>query len=205
MAEILGFFFIAFLAGILTATAPCVLPIVPVILGGSIAEKDKARPYIVVGALSASIIIFTLILKASTALIGVPPWVWNYVSGGIVIFFGLTLLFPDFWEKIQSKLRLYDKSNRFLGKGYKKGGFWGAVMIGGALGPVFSSCSPVYLVILSVTLPTNFVKGSFYITGYALGFCLVLLLVAEFGQALVYKFKWLENPSGWFKCGLGLF
>ena len=205
MAEILGFFFIAFLAGILTAAAPCVLPIVPVILGGSVAEKDKARPYIVVGALFVSIIVFTLILKASTALIGVPPWVWNYLSGGIVIFFGLTLLFPNFWEKIQSKLRLYDKSNRFLGKGYKKGGFWGAVMIGAALGPVFSSCSPVYLVILSVTLPTNFAKGIFYIAGYALGLCLVLLLVAKFGQVLINKFKWLEDPNGWFKRGLGLF
>lgn len=205
MAEVLGFFFIAFLAGILTAAAPCVLPIVPVILGGSVAEKDRFRPYIVVGALFVSIIVFTLILKASTALIGIPPWVWNYLSGGIVIFFGLTLFLPSLWEKIQGKLKLYDKSNRFLGKGYTKGGFWGAIMIGAALGPVFSSCSPVYLLILSVTLPTNFAKGLFYIAGYALGLCLILLLVAKFGQVLINKFKWLEDPNGWFKRGLGFF
>jgi cytochrome c biogenesis protein CcdA len=205
VGEVVGFFFISFLAGVLTAAAPCVLPIVPVVIGGAAKDKNFWRPFIVVGSLFVSIIVFTLILKASTALINIPVWFWNYLAGGIVVFFGLTLFLPKIWEKIQSKLKLYDKSNRFLGKGYQKGGVLGAIMVGAALGPVFSSCSPVYLLILSVTLPQNFGKGLFYIVGYALGLCLILLLVAKFGQVVINKFKWLEDPNGWFKRGLGVF
>ncbi len=205
METLFGFLLVSFLAGVLTVLAPCVLPIVPVILGGSITSQSKARPYIVVGSLFASIILFSLVIKASTVLIGVPTAFWNYLSGGIVVIFGVTLLFPNLWEKIQSKAKLYDKANRMMGKGYKKGGFWGAVVVGAALGPVFSSCSPVFLLILSVVLPANFAMGLLFIVSYAFGLCLVLLLVGKFGQVVIDKFKWLADPNGLFKRGLGLF
>ena len=78
-------------------------------------------------------------------------------------------------------------------------------MVGAALGPVFSSCSPVYLLILSVALPANFAKGLLYVMAYAFGLCLVLLLVAKFGQVLIRKFSWLEDPNGLFKRLLGVF
>ncbi len=205
MEILFGFLLVSFLAGVLTVLAPCVLPIVPVILGGSITSQNKARPYIVVGSLFVSIVLFSLVIKASTVLINVPTSFWNYLSGGIVIIFGVTLLFPNLWERIQSRAKLYEKANRMMGKGYKKGGFWGAVVVGAALGPVFSSCSPVYLLILSVVSPANFAVGLLYIVSYALGLCLVLLLVGKFGQAVINKFKWLEDPNGLFKRGLGLF
>ena len=60
-------------AGLLTVLAPCVLPLLPVILGGSMVreERDRWRPFIIAGSLVASLILFTLLLKASTVLIGV--------------------------------------------------------------------------------------------------------------------------------------
>jgi len=189
----------------LTAFAPCVLPIVPVILGGSVASKDKNRPFIIVLSLFVSIIVFTLILKASTVLIGVPTAFWSYLSGSIIVLFGVSMALPMLWEKLQSRLGLYASSNKFLGKAYKKGGLVGAIMVGAALGPVFSSCSPVYLLILSVALPANFAKGLLYVMAYAFGLCLVLLLVAKFGQVLIRKFSWLEDPNGLFKRLLGYF
>ncbi len=205
MLELISFLFISLLAGMLTAFAPCVLPIVPVILGGSVASKDKNRPFTIVLSLFVSIIVFTLILKASTVLIGVPSAFWNYLSGSIIVLFGVSMALPMLWEKLQSRLGLYASSNKFLGKGYKKGGLVGAIMVGAALGPVFSSCSPVYLLILSVALPANFAKGLLYVMAYAFGLCLVLLLVAKFGQVLIRKFSWLEDPNGLFKRLLGVF
>jgi len=54
----------------LTILAPCVLPLLPVILGASVEDsKDKWRPYIIIAALSVSIIIFSLLLKATTLFI----------------------------------------------------------------------------------------------------------------------------------------
>lgn len=195
---------LAFLAGILTALAPCVLPIIPVVIGSSVSDKDKKKPYIVVFSLFVSIILFTLILKGTTLLIDIPDIFWKVLSGIFIILFGLTLVFPLLWDKITEPLKLYSKSQRLLAKSSQKKGYGGDILIGFALGPVFSSCSPVYLFILSTVLPTNFALGVIYIVSYALGLCLVLLLVGVFGQKLINKFEWAINPYGWFKRGLGI-
>ena len=36
---------LAFAAGVLTAAAPCILPLLPVLLGASIGEQDRRRPH----------------------------------------------------------------------------------------------------------------------------------------------------------------
>ncbi len=197
---------ISFLAGILTALAPCVLPIIPVVIGGSISgdKNDNKKPYIVTLSLFISIVVFTLLLKGSTLFIQIPDAFWRYFSATVIIFFGATLTFPGFWTKLTGKLRLYEDSQGLLGKAYKRGGIGGAILIGAALGPVFSSCSPVYLFLLSAVLPSNFGLGLIYIIAYALGLCLVLLLVGIFGQKIITKFGWASNPNGWFKRGLGI-
>ena len=99
---------LGFVAGVLTIAAPCVLPLLPVVVGGTIArtstdatvaERQWYRPIVIASGLAASVIVFTLALKASTALLGVPQAVWQAISGGIVILFGITLLFPGLWER----------------------------------------------------------------------------------------------------------
>ena len=72
---------ISFFSGILTVLAPCVLPLLPVILGGGLAGQSKKRPYVIIASLILSLLLFTLLLKASTVLIDVDPIVWDYVAG----------------------------------------------------------------------------------------------------------------------------
>jgi cytochrome c-type biogenesis protein len=195
---------VSFLAGVLTALAPCVLPLIPVIVGGSLSGNDKKRPYYVTASLFFSIIIFTLLLKASTTLIDIPENFWRYTSGGIIILFAITLLWPKTWEAISTKFGLFAKSNQLLGKSFQKQGAAGAMLAGFALGPVFSSCSPVYLFILATTLPQNFLLGFSSIVLYALGLCLVLFLAATLGQKFIAKFAWASDTNGWFKRLLGV-
>ena len=74
---------IAFLSGVLTVLAPCVLPLLPIILGASAEDgNNKKIPLVIIGSLSVSILIFSILLKASTVLIGVPPSFWKAFSGG---------------------------------------------------------------------------------------------------------------------------
>ena len=90
---------LSYIAGLLTTLAPCVLPLLPIILGGSLSgeRKYKWRPYIITTSLAVSLILFTILLKASTILIGIDPKVWAVGSGLLVIALGLFMLFPDIW------------------------------------------------------------------------------------------------------------
>lgn len=193
----------SFLAGILTILAPCVLSLLPVILGGTLGEKNPWRPLAIALSLGVSVIAFTLLLKGTTYLIDIPQSFWTYFSGGIVILFGLTMVFPSVWTALSVKLKLY-KSEGLLEKGGKKEGLGGAIFLGAALGPVFTTCSPTYALILAIVLPNNFFIGLINLFAYALGLVILLLAIGYGGRAVTQKFRFAANPNGWFKRGLGV-
>ena len=202
-------FIVSFVAGILTVLAPCILPLLPVIIGGSSLHQNNDKkvslkhPLVIIASLIVSIILFTLLLKATTALLGVPTAVWSIISGGIVLLFGITLLFPVLWEKFMVATRLNLLANRFMGQSQGKSGIKKDIVLGAALGPVFNSCSPTYALIVAVILPASFVSGVGYLIAYCIGLGTILLLISIFGRVLVNKMKWMSNPRGVFQKVIG--
>jgi cytochrome c biogenesis protein CcdA len=197
-------FFISFLAGVLTVLAPCILPLLPIVIGSSVNARSKATPYIVIASLGASILLFTYILKVSTVFITVPLYVWSYISGGVLIFFGLIFIFPAIWEHMPFVAKISKEANKTVGAGHQKKSFWGDVTVGAALGPVFSSCSPTYFVILATVLPASFALGTLYLLSYIAGLSLILALIALLGQKVIAKLNVAADSHGWFKRGVGL-
>ena len=196
--------FLAFLAGILTVLAPCVLPLLPIIIGSSLDGANRAKPFLVTTGLVISITIFTILLKASTLLLNLDPAIWKILSGGIVIIFGLIYLFPNLWDRVSFNLNLSGKSDGVLAKVSKKKGWLGSLLIGAALGPVFASCSPTYSLIIATVLPVSFLEGLIYIVVYSMGLALIMLSVALLGRNLINKLGFFSNPDGYFKKTLGL-
>lgn len=196
---------ISFFAGIMTVLAPCILPLLPVVVGGSLTNQ-KVRLFkslVITSSLALSVVVFTLVLKLSTSLLSVPPQVWQFVSGAIVILLGITLVWPKLWEPIAVKLSL--KSNQLLIKsGASHNNFLGDFLTGAALGPVFASCSPVYAFIVAGVLPASFFIGLLYLIAYALGLSITLLLISLIGQKLVARLQWASNPRGWLKRTIGI-
>jgi len=198
---------ISFLAGVLTVLAPCVLPVLPIIIGGSIqgGKRDTLRPIIITASLAISIVVFTLILKFSTAFIDIPRTTWAFISGSILILLGLTMMLPRAWDTISNTLKISNGSKQILADQNKKqASHTRDILIGAALGPVFSSCSPTYLFILATILPQSFGTGFIYLVAYALGLSSMLLLIGYLGQTVIKKVRWAANPSGWFKKTLGV-
>ena len=195
---------VAFLAGLLTVLAPCILPLLPIIVGGSAGKKSRTRPIIITVSLALSIILFTLLLKTSTLFIQVPPLFWQLVSGGIIIGFGLVSLFPNGCDKLAVRFGWGTSSQRLLAKAGHRKGLFEPILIGAALGPVFASCSPTYAIILATVLPANLGLGLVYLLAYAVGLSAVMLVLGYTGQHLAAKLGWLANPHGWFRRGLGL-
>lgn len=198
---------ISFVAGVLTVLAPCILPLLPVIIGGSLSGDGKdfqrKKVFTIVAALSLSVIVFTLLLKVSTLFIEVPEYVWKWISGGIVIILGIVTLFPSLWEG-QWLARISTKSNILLGKGNQKKSFWGDVIIGASLGPIFSTCSPTYFIVLATVLPAQPIVGLTYLLAYTAGLSLALFLIALIGQKIMSKLNLAADTHGWIKRSLGL-
>lgn len=191
---------VSFLAWVLTILAPCVLPLLPVILWASAKDSsDKYRPYIIIASLIVSIVLFSLLLKASTIFIWVDPIVWKLFSWVILIIFWIITIFPDLWKGISTKLWFTQKSNENLSKSASKNGFFWSVMVWISLWPVFSSCSPTYAVILAVILPASFFVWVLNLFAYALWLGVMLLAIALLWQKFISKAKWAADPKSAFK------
>lgn len=203
-------YIVSFVAGILTVLAPCVLPLLPVIIGGSALQQDESKkislkhPLIIISSLVISIILFSLLLKATTALLGIPTYVWSIIAGGIVLLFGISILFPSLWTKFMTATGLVTLSSRFMNKSSGSKGVKRDILLGAALGPVFNSCNPTYALIIAVILPVSFMQGFGYLIAYSIGLGMILLLISIFGRILVNKMKWMSDPRGIFQKVIGI-
>lgn len=199
-------FFISLLAGALTALAPCTIALLPIIVGGALSGGSSLkRAGVVAASLGISVILFTLALKVSTVFINVPQSFWQSLSGIIVIFLGFAMIFPILWEKIPGLGKMNRGANRLITVGYQKHTFFGDILVGAALGPVFSSCSPTYFLILATVLPRSFAAGFIYLIAYTLGLCGLLFVITLAGQKLLEKLGVASDPRGLLKRGIGIF
>ena len=198
----------ALVAGALTTLAPCALSLLPVVVGGSVsgaADSDSVRRAVVVTtSLGASVFVFTLALRASTALIDIPPSVWRWVSGGLLIALGLVAVFPEVWDRFSAATGFSRGSARGLSAAHRRGGTLGAVLTGVALGPVFTSCSPLFGYVVVTVLPAEPARGLALLTAYVAGLVGVLLPIALLGQRAVRRLRWAADPHSWFRRGLGV-
>ncbi len=197
----------AFIAGILTVLAPCVLPLLPIIIGGSVSgdTTDRRRPVIIAASLAVSLLLFTLLLKATTLLINIPPATINYFSGGIIIGLGIATLFPLAYTTLMARIGFEHRAQRLLGKGNKSHSqIVGPIITGAALGPVFSSCSPVYGYILATVLPAHFATAISYVISYVIGLALILLIIGYYGQRFSSKLAFASKPNGIFQRSLAV-
>lgn len=191
---------VSFFAGILTILAPCVLPLLPVILGASAGDaKDKSKPFIIIASLSVSIIVVTMIIQATTILSGIGTGFLKYISGGIILVFWIITLFPNLWKNLSTKLWLSDNSNKLLSKASQKQWITGSILMWFSLGPVFTSCSPTYGIILSIIIAWEYATGLINLVSYILWLAVILLAIALLGQKFVAKLKFASDPNGWFK------
>lgn len=202
----MALFITSFVAGVLTVLAPCILPLLPVTLGGALTEPgNRKRPFVIIASLAASVLLFTLLLKGSTALINVSPSFWSYVSAAILILFGLSLVFPYAWARIVLKIPGHNKGEALLATGYRhRGKWWADALVGAALGPVFTTCSPTFFIIIATVLPQSLATGIVDLLAYIAGLSISLLIVAFIGQKIVNKLEWATDPGGAFRKALGV-
>ena len=120
-------------------------------------------------SLGASVTVFTLLLRATTALIDIPTQVWQIASGILLIVLGLFSVFPAAWDRISQRTGLTGASTRNLDAAHRRGGTAGAILTGAALGPVFTSCSPLFAYVIVTVLPAEPARGLALLGAYVVG------------------------------------
>ena len=130
---------LAFMAGVLSILSPCVLPILPIVLGAA-ASEHRWGPAALAAGLAASFVVIALFVATIGYSIGLDGDRLRYVAATLMISIGVVLLVP----RLQAQLAaagapLQTWSDRRFG-GSPRSGIAGQVSVGLLLGAVWSPC-----------------------------------------------------------------
>jgi cytochrome c biogenesis protein CcdA/thiol-disulfide isomerase/thioredoxin len=162
---------VAFVAGVVTAISPCVLPVLPIVFAGS-ATGSERRSYAVVAGLVVSFTVFTLAATAILTALGLPDDLLRNIAIAVVLLVAVSLVWP----------RLGDLLSRPFAALARRppGDLGGGFALGISLGLLFTPCAgPVIGAVATLAATESFSANAVLVTlTYALGAGLVLLAVA---------------------------
>ena len=182
----------AFLSGVVTILSPCILPMLPIILTGSIGKK--LRPYGIVAGFVLSFVIFTLSLSFIVDFFKIPPTTLRAISIVTIISFGLIMFIPKLKEKFESIVSTLNRKNYSQ---TQNKGFGGGLLIGFSLGILWTPCvGPIMASVITLAATNSVDTGSaFIILAYSIGTSIPMFGVIISGRKLINKFSVLsKNP-----------
>jgi len=184
---------IAFISGILTVFSPCVLPILPIILASGIDGNTKRIKGMITG-LVVSFTIASLLLATLVRVLRIPADTVRLFAVGLLVIFGLSLVFPSVWEKVQTWIEKYW---RFQPSQNKNSGFGGGFITGVSLGIVWTPCiGPVVAAVATLAAVSSFSLSAVLIAlTYALGTGIPLYFIAKGGSKASQKLRFVKKEN----------
>jgi cytochrome c biogenesis protein CcdA/thiol-disulfide isomerase/thioredoxin len=164
---------VGFVAGVVTAISPCVLPVLPVVFAGG-ATGGWRRSVGIASGLAISFAAATLFGEAVLNALHLPLDVLNYVGRVLLIVLGVSLLIDPIaalLERPFARLQVRPK----VTTGTRSG-----LVLGAGLGLVFVPCAGPILAAISVAgARERFSASAIFLTiAYALGAAIPLLVIA---------------------------
>lgn len=171
----------AFLAGIVTVVAPCTLPVLPILLGASLAGRGKARPLFIAGGFVASFAAVTLAFSAVARIAGLTPDQLRNVAIVLLALFGV-LLWPRAYARLTAAAGLLGRAGNAAPRNTE--GAAGGFLLGCTLGLVWTPCAGPVLGSILTLVATQAQPGwaATLLTLYAVGAALPMLAIAYGGR-----------------------
>src|SRR5438552_2118827 len=173
---------IAFVAGVITALSPCVLPVLPIVLAGG-ATGSGRRPFAIVAGLVASFTTFTLAATALLDALGLPQDLLRNIAIALLFVLAATLLVPRIGLALERPFAFLSRR--------RGGDLGGGFLLGASLGLVFVPCAGPVLATITVLAAQRRIGFDAVVLTlfYALGAGLVLLAIAIGGQRVSKRLR----------------
>ncbi len=190
MVVLLGF---AFLAGLVTILAPCIWPILPIVLSSSAVGEGNRRPLGITLGLMTSFGVFTLSVSYLVKIFHFDPETLRIAAIVIIGLLGLALAIPRLSVLLEGFISRLSSS---VGSGSKEGtGFLAAFVTGLSLGLVWSPCAGPILAAIATLAATGRVSFETILVtvAYLVGVGIPLFAIAYGGRRLVTRTRFLSR------------
>lgn len=197
----------AFLSGLVTILAPCIWPLLPIILSGSIAGKtnNHQRPLGITLGIMLSFAVFTLTISYIVKLLHFDPNNLRLIAVVVISILGISMILPQFSTWIEV---LVSRLVGMFGQHQQSGTDFGAGFITGlSLGIVWSPCAgPILAAIATLAATGQVTLTVIAITiAYVLGIGIPLFIFAYAGQQIFTRTRFVSIHLGRIQQVFGIF
>lgn len=188
--------FFAFLSGLVTIFAPCIWPLLPIILSSTATGGHKKPLGITLGIMLS----FGLLTLSISYLVRIIPFDSNslrYIAVVIIGLLGFTLVIPKLSGILETYVsRISGKLN--IGNRSQSTGFRSGFITGLALGVVWTPCAGPILATIATLAATQSVNLSVILitTAYIIGVGIPLFIFATFGKYIFTRSRVLSKYTG---------
>jgi cytochrome c biogenesis protein CcdA/thiol-disulfide isomerase/thioredoxin len=173
----------ALVVGAGTAISPCVLPVLPAMLSAS-GSGGRRRPLGIVLGLSTTFAITIVGLAKVAGGIGLGSDPLRDVAIAVLAAFGVALIVPRLAERVERPLAALSR----LGPRTRGDGFASGLLVGAALGFVYTPCAgPILAAVISVSAASG--RAVAVGLAYAAGTGLMLLALALGGRRVLDRLR----------------
>ncbi len=173
----------AFVAGILTILSPCILPVVPFIVGT--ASTDSRRRLVgIVAGFTGMFLAVTVLLASVLAAAGLTTDRLRLLSVILLFVFGATLAVPRLGRWFEARAVLPARIGAVVFDQRPGSGLAGGVALGAAIGLVWAPCvGPIMAAVIATAVTAGPTLDVVAIAlAYALGAAVPLMLVGGLGR-----------------------
>jgi len=175
--------FFALLAGAGTALSPCVLPVLPALLSAG-GVGGRRRPLGIVLGLTVTFTVTIVGISKVAGGVGLGSDPLRAFAVVVLLVFGLTLLVPALAERLEGPLAFFSR----LGPRTRGDGFVSGLVVGGALGFVYTPCAgPILAAVITVSAASG--RSVAVGLSYALGSAIVLLGLSLGGRRVIDRLR----------------
>jgi cytochrome c-type biogenesis protein len=196
---------LALLAGVMSILSPCVLPLLPVVLTGAVAEHRLA-PLALAAGVAVSFTAIGVFVATSGFSIGVDTTVFRAGAAVLLIMVGAVLLVPRFQTQFATAAGPVSNWTQSRFGGFSTSGISGQFGVGLLLGAVWTPCVGPTLGAASIMAARGQNPGTVILTmlAFGIGTSLPLLALASMsrGALLRWRDRMLGASSG-MKMALG--
>lgn len=181
---------LAFLAGILSILSPCVLPLVPVVLAGAVAEHRLA-PLGLAAGVAISFTAIGLFVATVGFSIGLDTGVFRMIAALLLITVGAVLMVPNLQTRFATASGPASSWVQDRFGGFSTTGVGGQFGVGLLLGAVWTPCVGPTLGAASVMASRGENLGSVTLTmlAFGIGTAVPLLLLATLSREALVRWR----------------
>jgi len=198
---------LAYIAGIVSILSPCVLPLLPIILVGSL-DAHKKGPLMLSLGLVTSFTVFGLFIATVGLSIGLTQTALQTVTSTLMIIFGLVMISDMLYQKFSSVMSWSVSGVHSKISVMNFNGLRGQYILGLLLGTVWVPCvGPTLGAAIGLAAQGDqLIYAATVMFVFALGIATPVLVMGMLSQKSMYKFKEkLMKGSGTAKTLLGVF